>query len=73
MNWLVYHLVSGQAFFTGVLLLIIAALADGDSRPVIKRLRFLVFFVGLVAVVVSSTAIPDWVGILATEIGRAHV
>jgi acyl-CoA thioesterase-1 len=66
MNWLVYHLVSGQAFFTGVLLLIIAALADGDSRPVIKRLRFLVFFVGLVAVVISSTAIPDWVGILAT-------
>lgn len=60
MNWLVYHVASGQAFFTGVALLIVAAAASIPSGPVFRRITSLSFVVGLIAVVVSSTAIPYW-------------
>jgi acyl-CoA thioesterase-1 len=68
MNWLVYHIVSGHAYFTGVILLIAAALVSRDSRPVFKRIQVLAFFLGVVAVVVSSTAIPYLVYILAAAV-----
>ena len=60
MNWLVYHVVSGQAFFTGVVLLIGAAFASTCATPVFRRLTALSFLTGIIAVVVSSTAIPYW-------------
>ncbi|HBH50722.1 MAG TPA: acyl-CoA thioesterase [Planctomycetaceae bacterium] len=73
MNWFVYHVVSGQAFFTGVILLIIAALAAGDSRAVFKRMQFLAVFVGIVAIVVSSTPLSYPVGIAATAVTLAWI
>jgi len=60
MNWLVYHIVSGHAFFTGVTLLVIAALASTRPAPVFSRITVLLFCVGMIAVIVSSTAIPYW-------------
>ncbi|MBM4004026.1 MAG: acyl-CoA thioesterase [Planctomycetes bacterium] len=60
MNWLVYHIVSGQAFFSGTTLLIIASLSSTASRPLFNRISLLAFLVGAIAVVVSSTAIPYW-------------
>lgn len=60
MNLLVYHIVSGQVFFTGVALLVLAAWASTQTRPLLKRLVVLAFLVGVIAVVVSSTAIPYW-------------
>ena len=60
MNWLVYHVVSGQAFFTGCILLIVAAVTSMQSRAVLKRITVLSFLIGVIAVVVSSTAIPYW-------------
>ena len=60
MNWLVYHIVSGHAFFTGVALLIIAALASTRSHSLLKRVTVLAFLIGAIAVVVSSTAISYW-------------
>lgn len=60
MNWLVYHILSGQAFFTGVTLLIIAAISSTGSRPIFSRITALTFPVGVIAVVVSSTPIPYW-------------
>ena len=60
MNWLVYHIVSGHSFFTGLILLVIAAFASISSRPAFHRISFLSFIIGIIAVVVSSTAIPDW-------------
>ena len=60
MNWLVYHVASGQAFFSGVALLVVAALASTASRPQFKRLTATGFLVGVIAVVVSSTAISYW-------------
>ncbi len=60
MNWLVYHIVSGQAFYSGVALLIVAAFASTRSMPVFRRVTALSFLIGITAVVVSSTAIPYW-------------
>lgn len=60
MNGLVYHIVSGHSFFTGVVLLVFAAAASTCSRPPRWRLTRCALFAGLIAVVVSSTAIPYW-------------
>lgn len=60
MNWLVYHIVSGHAFFTGIALLVIAALSSTRSKPGLRRVTALAFPIGVIAVVVSSTAIPYW-------------
>jgi hypothetical protein len=68
MNWLVYHIVSGQAFFSGIILLVIAALASMSARPVYKRVTLLAFLIGTIAVVVSSTAIPYWLYAIASAV-----
>jgi acyl-CoA thioesterase-1 len=60
MNFLVYHIVSGQSFFSGVALLVIAALASTRTKPIFRRVTALSFLIGAIAVVVSSTAIPYW-------------
>ena len=60
MNWLVYHIVSGHAFFTGVALVIIAALASTRPNPITKRVTVLEFLTGAIAIAISSTAIPYW-------------
>jgi acyl-CoA thioesterase-1 len=58
MNWLVFHIVSGQAFFTGTFLIVMAAISSTANRPAIRRLTVSAFLIGVIAVVVSSTAIP---------------
>lgn len=60
MNGLVFHIVSGHSFFTGIFLLAVAAFASTGSRPLFKRVTTLAFFTGAIAVFVSSTAIPYW-------------
>jgi acyl-CoA thioesterase-1 len=60
MNWLVYHVASGHAFFTGVALLVIAGLASTRSKPVPKRITGLAFSIGAIAIAISSTPIPYW-------------
>jgi acyl-CoA thioesterase-1 len=60
MNWLVYHIASGHAFFTGVLLMLVAEVAATKARPIANRVAVLAFVVGAIAIVVSSTAIPYW-------------
>ena len=71
MNWFVFHTVSGHAFFTGNVLLIVAALASTGSRPAFRRVTVLAFLVGVIAVVVSSTAIPYWFYAVATVVTLA--
>lgn len=60
MNWLVVHVLSGQAFFTGVVLISIAALASRQSKPIARRITALAFLIGVIAIAISSTAIPYW-------------
>ncbi len=60
MNWLVFHIVSGQAFFTGIILVIIAVVVSESSRPIISRVAAVTFLIGIIAIAISSTAIPYW-------------
>jgi acyl-CoA thioesterase-1 len=60
MNWLVYHIASGHAFFSGVALIIVAAVASTGSTPITKRLAVFSFLIGAIAIAISSTAIPYW-------------
>lgn len=60
MNWLVYHIVSGHAFFTGACLLVAAPFLSKQSRPIFRRVMVISLLVGAIAVGVSSTAIPYW-------------
>lgn len=64
MNWLVYHIASGHSYFTGVVLLVGAALGSIQARPILRRFAVLACLVGLIAVMVSSTASPYWLNIL---------
>jgi acyl-CoA thioesterase-1 len=59
-NWLVYHIVSGHAFFTGVVLIVVAAVASARSNPLAKSTTVLAFLVGLIAIIISSTPLPIW-------------
>ncbi|MEK6249486.1 MAG: SGNH/GDSL hydrolase family protein, partial [Planctomycetales bacterium] len=65
MNWLVYHIVSGHAFFTGVILIAIAAFVSTQSKPVCRPIASLSFVIGVIAIVISSTAISNWVYAIA--------
>jgi acyl-CoA thioesterase-1 len=60
MNWLVYHIASGHAFFSGVALISVAALASTRWTPITTRLTVLFFLIGAIAIAISSTAIPHW-------------
>jgi acyl-CoA thioesterase-1 len=58
MNPLVYHIISGQSFFTGIGLFLAAAGSSRLRRPFAKRLAALAFVLGTIAVALSSTPIP---------------
>src|SRR5262245_29637778 len=73
MNWLVYHIVSGHAFFSGVALLIVAVLASAGSRPIFRRITVLAFFLGVVAILISSTPLPYWFYAIAAAVTLAWI
>ncbi|MCA9261489.1 MAG: SGNH/GDSL hydrolase family protein, partial [Planctomycetales bacterium] len=58
MNPIVYHIASGQAFFTGALALTVAVFLAQYGGARRRRLVPLVTIVGLLAVVVTSTPLP---------------
>jgi acyl-CoA thioesterase-1 len=60
MNWLVYHIVSGQAFFSGIVLVVIAATSSTSAHPICARITVLSGLVGAIAIAVSSAPIPYW-------------
>jgi len=67
MNPIVYHIASGQSFFTGCTLIILAALMSLSDKPWARRMMGLSFLLGVIAVVVSSTPLPWWsYGVLGT-------
>ena len=65
MNELVFHIVSGQSFFTGIVLLMTGVLASHQPRRLLRRGGGLLVVVGLIAIVVSSTPLPWWYFTLA--------
>lgn len=66
MNPLVYHIPSGQAFFTGAALVIAATLLSGGQSPKVRRGVGLLFTLGGIAIAISSTPIPYAYYALAT-------
>jgi|GEM_PF-6748331 len=60
MNPLVYHVASGHCFFTGIALLIAAALCGLREEALWQRAAWFALVFGALAVVISSTAIPYW-------------
>jgi acyl-CoA thioesterase-1 len=68
MNPLVYHVASGQCFFTGIVLLIAAALLRLRTGDWWRRLAWLSLIFGALAVALSSTAIPYWLYAIAIAV-----
>ena len=68
MNWIVYHIASGHAFFSGVALILVAAIASVRSTPNAERLKIVFCLIGAIAIAISSTAIPYWCYAIATVI-----
>lgn len=60
MNPVVYHIVAGYSYFTGIALILLMVYLSTRSRRIFHRIAFVSFFVGLLAVVLSSTPIPYW-------------
>lgn len=60
MNSIVYHIVSGHAFFTGVVLVILAALLSLRESSLARRGMVLSLVIGVLAMAVSSTPLPWW-------------
>lgn len=58
MNPLVFHIVSGDVFFTGIMLLEAAVIASLSTHKTARRLVPLGLIFGLLAIVVSSTPVP---------------
>lgn len=71
MNGLVYHVVSGQIFFTGIILLIIAVLATIRSTPLTRRIAVFAFLLGVIGIAISSTAIPYYWYVVAVVVTLA--
>jgi acyl-CoA thioesterase-1 len=61
-NWVVYHVASGQSFFSGVILLIVAAFLSRRTMSMVLRCSRLTFVLGAVALSISSTPLPTWFG-----------
>jgi acyl-CoA thioesterase I len=68
MNCVAYHIASGQSFFTGIALIVVAVVVSLLSRPIAKRISNLMLLLGVAAVVASSTAIPYWYYAIAAGI-----
>ncbi|QDV16254.1 Esterase TesA precursor [Gimesia panareensis] len=60
MNPIVYHIASGQSFFTGCTLIILAAMLSLNDKQWTRRMMGFSFLLGVIAVVVSSTPLPWW-------------
>jgi acyl-CoA thioesterase-1 len=65
MNPIVYHVASGQSFFTGVGLLLIAAASAHSKHWLLRRVTVLACILGGIAIAISSTPLPYWLLVVA--------
>ena len=68
MNPIVFHIASGHAFFSGVALLVIGILSATSPMGIFRRVTGICLVIGVMAIVLSSTAIPWWYYAVATAI-----
>ncbi len=60
MHPIVFHIASGQAFFTGIVLIALAVAFSNLAKPWLKRVVPLATVVGVLAIALSSTPVPVW-------------
>lgn len=60
MNWVVFQIASGRAFFAAIALLLMWVLFRTREFPRLQRLATWCLVLGLIALVVSATALPYW-------------
>ena len=60
MNPIVCHIVSGHAFFSGIAMVLTAVFLSTQKQAIAHRFAFVVFSIGILFVVLSSTPIPYW-------------
>ena len=60
MNWVVFQIASGRAFFAAVALLVAAVLLRSNGSPRRRRVSTWSFLVGLIALSVSAAPLPYW-------------
>ncbi len=69
MNWFLYHIASGSAFFSGAAILLIAPMLERRDKPLTRSLASIACMFGIALIVVSSTPLPKWyyifLGVLA--------
>ncbi|MEM7387765.1 MAG: GDSL-type esterase/lipase family protein, partial [Verrucomicrobiota bacterium] len=58
MIWPVYHIASGQSFFSGILLVLVSVFLTASEGRMARSLAFVFFVLGTVAVYVSSAGLP---------------
>ena len=60
MYWVIYHVASGQAFFTGMGLLLLAVALGFRFQTWARRTAAVCWLVGVAAIIVSSTPLSYW-------------
>lgn len=65
-NWLVSHIASGQAFFSGAGLVLFSVLARHWGGRIARRCVPVAFIVGVILVALSSAPLPAWLYALVT-------
>ena len=83
MNWVVFQIASGRAFFAAVALLVAAVLLRSNGSPRMRRVSTWSFLVGLIALSVSAAPLPYWayalivcaiaMGLFANRLGKYAV
>ena len=68
MNPLVFHIVSGDAFFSGVALVLLAVVTSIRSGRWVQRGVALSLCLGLTAIAISSTPLPYWFYAIAAAV-----
>lgn len=62
MQWLLYHIASGQAYFTGAALVVLGCLLSSRESKLAKRFGLLAIVLGVIAAAISSTPAPWFIG-----------
>jgi len=73
-SYLIYHIASGHAFFSGIVAVIAAAFLLRLGRAWMKRVAVVIAICGFIAIALSSTPLPYWcyaVALLATLVWMA--
>ena len=68
MNWLTYHVASGEAFFSGLALVVVAAILGLLTNRSLKFISTLVCIIGVIAIAISSTPLAIWHYVIAGAI-----